>query len=304
MAAIEVQDLFKSYGSVDAVRGLSFSVAEGEVFALLGPNGAGKTTTLEILEGHRRRSGGQVRVLGMDPQRGGRALRERVGIVLQAAGIDGELSVREVLSIYGSCYPRALPAQELIEMVGLQDKRRARVKTLSGGQRRRLDLALALVGDPDLIFLDEPTTGFDPAARHGAWQLINSLRGAGRTIVLTSHYMDEVQQLADRVAVIAAGRIVAEGTPETLGGEQRLTSVCFQLPPGVGADRLPQRLRHMAREHRGTLELRTTTPTRTLLELCAWAVEHGIELASLSVSGPSLEQVYLQLTGEEPDERE
>ncbi len=301
MAAIEVEDLFKSYGSVDAVRGVSVRVQEGEVVALLGPNGAGKTTTLEILEGHRRRSGGQVRVLGMDPQRGGRALRERVGIVLQAAGIDGELSVREVLSIYGSSYPRALPAQELIEMVGLQDKRRARVKTLSGGQRRRLDLALALVGDPDLIFLDEPTTGFDPAARHGAWQLISSLRGAGRTIVLTSHYMDEVQQLADRVAVIAAGRIVAEGAPDALGGEPHQTSICFRLPPGMGAEQLPPGLRRVARAHQGALELRTGTPTGTLLELCAWAVEHGIELASLTVSGPSLEQVYLQLTGEDAD---
>jgi ABC-2 type transport system ATP-binding protein len=303
MAAIEVEDLFKSYGSVDAVRGLSFSVQEGEVFALLGPNGAGKTTTLEILEGHRRRSGGQVRVLGMDPQRGGRVLRERIGIVLQAAGIDGELSVREVLSIYGSAYPRALPAEELIAMVGLQNTRRARVKTLSGGQRRRLDLALALVGDPDLIFLDEPTTGFDPAARHGAWQLISSLRGAGRTIVLTSHYMDEVQELADRVAVVAAGRIVAEGTPDALGDEPHRTSICFRLPPGAGAEELPPRLRRMARMHRGGVELLTPAPTRALLELCTWAVERGIELASLTVSGPSLEQVYLQLTGEEPDGR-
>jgi ABC-2 type transport system ATP-binding protein len=301
MAAIEVEDLFMSYGSVDAVRGVSFRVQEGEVFALLGPNGAGKTTTLEILEGHRRRSGGQVRVLGMDPQHGGRALRERIGIVLQAAGIDRELSVREVLRIYGRCYPRALPVEELIAMVGLQDKRRARVKTLSGGQRRRLDLALALAGDPDLIFLDEPTTGFDPAARHGAWELISSLRGAGRTIVLTSHYMDEVHQLADRVAVLAGGRIVAEGTPDALGGEARETSICFRLPAGVGADRLPEGLRRTARVHRGALELRTLAPTRTLLELCAWAVEQGIELASLTVSGPSLEQVYLQLTGEDSD---
>jgi ABC-type Na+ transport system ATPase subunit NatA len=193
MPAIEVTDLFKSYGQVDAVRGISFRVQEGEVFALLGPNGAGKTTTLEILEGHWRRSGGQVSVLGVDPQLGGRALRERIGVVLQSAGIDAELTVHEVLALYGGCYPRPLPVDDVIALVGLEGKRRARVKTLSGGQRRRLDLALALVGDPDLIFLDEPTTGFDPAARRGAWLLIESLRGLGRTIVLTSHYMDEVQ---------------------------------------------------------------------------------------------------------------
>jgi ABC-type multidrug transport system ATPase subunit len=295
--AIEVEDLFKSYGSVDAVRGVSFEVHEGEVFALLGPNGAGKTTTLEILEGHRRRSGGQVRVLGIDPQRGGRALRERIGIVLQAAGIDGELSVREVISLYGRAYPRALPAEELIAMVGLQDKSRARVKTLSGGQRRRLDLALALVGDPDLIFLDEPTTGFDPAARHGAWELVRSLRRAGRTIVLTSHYMDEVQQLADRVAVIAGGRIVAVGAPDALAEKPQQTSICFRLPVGIAADELPGRLRGAVQTQSGSIEIHTRTPTRALFDLCSWAVEHGIELEALQVSGASLEQVYLQLTG-------
>ena len=229
MAAIEVDDLFKSYGTVNAVRGVSFRVEEGEVFALLGPNGAGKTTTLEILEGHRRRSGGRVSVLGVDPHLGGRAFRERIGIVLQSAGIDAELTVREVLTLYAGCYPHPLPVVELIELVGLQDKSRARVKTLSGGQRRRVDLALALVGDPDLIFLDEPTTGFDPAARHGAWQLVDNLRGLGRTIVLTSHYMDEVQHLADRAVVIAHGRVVAEGRPDSLRGD---------APPGDG-DQLP-----------------------------------------------------------------
>jgi len=304
MKAIEVEDLFKSYGSVDAERGISFHVEPGEVFALLGPNGAGKTTTLEILEGHRRRSGGQVRVLGMDPQRAGRALRERVGVVLQAAGIDGELTVREVLALYGRCYPRALPVDDLIAMVGLQEKRRARVKTLSGGQLRRLDLALALVGDPDLIFLDEPTTGFDPAARHGAWQLVRDLRGAGRTIVLTSHYMDEVQQLADRVAVIADGRIVAEGTPEAIGrAGAHETSISFRLPMSVAVERLPARLREATVAHDGTLQLRTREPTKTLLELCSWAVEHEIELSALTVGGPSLEQVYLTLTAEDDDEQ-
>ncbi len=297
MAAIEVQDLFKSYGAVDAVRGVSFRVEQGEVFALLGPNGAGKTTVLEILEGHRRRSGGQVAVLGLDPQRGGRALRERIGIVLQSAGIDGELTVGEVLALYGGCYPRSLPAGELIGMVGLQDKHRARIKTLSGGQRRRLDLALALVGDPDLIFLDEPTTGFDPAARHGAWELISSLRGLGRTVVLTSHYMDEVQRLADRAVVLASGRIVAEGAPAELGGTSRpVTLICFRLPADMGVEELPQDLRGVARVNAGTVEVRTSEPTTILLELCGWAVSRQIELGSLAVSGPSLEDVYLQLT--------
>jgi ABC-2 type transport system ATP-binding protein len=249
MPAIEVEDLFKSYGPVDAVRGISFRVENGEVFALLGPNGAGKTTTLEILEGHRRRSGGQVSVLGVDPQLGGRAFRERIGIVLQAAGIDGELTVWEVLALYAGCYPRSLPVARVIELVGLEEKRRARVKTLSGGQRRRLDLALALVGDPDLIFLDEPTTGFDPAARRAAWRLVESLRGLGRTIVLTSHYMDEVQHLADRAIVLAGGRIVAEGRPDALGGSTpHETVIAFRLSDPDMVDELPEDVRRLIAE--------------------------------------------------------
>ncbi len=297
MAAIEVEDLFKSYGTVNAVRGVSFHVEEGEVFALLGPNGAGKTTTLEILEGHRRRSGGRVSVLGVDPHLGGRAFRERIGIVLQSAGIDAELTVREVLALYAGCYPHPLPVVRLIELVGLQEKSRARVKTLSGGQRRRLDLALALVGDPDLIFLDEPTTGFDPAARHGAWQLVDNLRGLGRTIVLTSHYMDEVQHLADRAVVIAHGRVVAEGTPDSLGGDAPPeTMVSFRLPRSHGPEALPEQLRSLVGPRDGGLVLRTTDPTRTLLLLCSWAVAEGLELRALEVAHPSLEEVYLQLT--------
>ncbi len=296
-AAIEVEDLFKSYGTVNAVRGVSFRVEEGEVFALLGPNGAGKTTTLEILEGHRRRSGGRVAVLGVDPHLGGRAFRERIGIVLQSAGIDAELTVREVLALYAGCYPHPLPVVELIGLVGLQDKSRARVKTLSGGQRRRLDLALALVGDPDLIFLDEPTTGFDPAARHGAWQLVDNLRGLGRTIVLTSHYMDEVQHLADRAVVIAHGRVVAEGRPDSLGGDAPLeTVISFGLPPGHGAADLPEAVRHLVGPREGGLVLRTTDPTQVLLLLCGWADAAGVELRALEVARPSLEDVYLQLT--------
>jgi ABC-2 type transport system ATP-binding protein len=297
MPAIEAEDLFKSYGPVDAVRGISFRVEEGEVFALLGPNGAGKTTTLEILEGHRRRSGGRVSVLGVDPGFGGRAFRERIGIVLQSAGIDGELSVHEVLALYAASYPRSLAVAEVIALVGLEDKRSARVRTLSGGQRRRLDLGLALIGDPDLIFLDEPTTGFDPAARHAAWELIERLRGLGRTVVLTSHYMDEVQHLADRVVVIAHGRIVAEGDPASLGRSgPSQTVISFRLPPAHTLDRLPSGLRRLVTSSNGEVTIRTTTPTSVLARLCQWAVEQDVELPGLEVAHPSLEDVYLQLT--------
>jgi ABC-2 type transport system ATP-binding protein len=296
MAAIEVEDLFKRYGSVDAVRGISFRVEEGEVFALLGPNGAGKTTTLEILEGHKRRDGGRVTVLGADPQLGGRRLRERIGIVLQSAGLDAELTVREVLALYAASYPRSLPVADLIALVGLEDKRRARVKTLSGGQRRRLDLALALVGDPDLVFLDEPTTGFDPAARRGAWRLVEDLRGLGRTIVLTSHYMDEVQHLADRAVVITNGRIVAEGAPDSLGRSgPGQTVISFRLPAALAVDQLPGDLRLLASSN-GQVTIRTAEPTSVLSRLCDWALERDIELPGLEVAHASLEDVYLQLT--------
>lgn len=303
MPAIEVEDLYKSYGTFNAVRGVSFTVQEGEVFALLGPNGAGKTTTLEILEGHRRRSGGTVSVLGVDPEIGGRALRERIGIVLQSAGIDAELSVREAVSLYAGMYPRSLPVGDVIALVGLQDKRGARVKTLSGGQRRRLDLALALAGDPDLIFLDEPTTGFDPAARRGAWQLVEDLRGVGRTIVLTSHYMDEVQHLADSAVVLADGRVAAAGRPEELGtGGSAETVIRFRSPePGNAAKALPAGLHALASTDDGQVVLRTPDPTRALLELCNWAVAEDVELRSLEVMRPSLEDVYLKLTEDEDD---
>jgi ABC-2 type transport system ATP-binding protein len=297
MPAIEVDTLFKRYGHVDALRGVSFRVEVGEVFALLGPNGAGKTTTLEILEGHNRRSGGRVMVLGVDPQTGGRALRERIGIVLQSAGIDGELTVREVLSLYRSFYPHPLAAAELIGLVGLEEKRRARVKTLSGGQRRRLDLALALVGNPELIFLDEPTIGFDPGARREAWQLLERLRALGRTIVLTSHYMDEVSHLADRVVVLAGGRVVAEGTPDALGGRApHETLIRFRLPGTHHPDELPATLRPLIESLAGELVLRTTQPTRVLASLCNWALARSIDLRGLEVLRPSLEDIYLQLT--------
>src|SRR4029450_9419739 len=216
--AVTVEGLRKDYGRIRAVDGLSFAIEEGEVFALLGPNGAGKTTTVEILEGYRTRSGGDVRVLGFDPATGGRGFRERIGIVLQEAGMDPELTVRELVARSGAFSPRRRPTDQVIELVGLPDKRGARVKTLSGGQRRRLDLALGLVGDPDLLFLDEPTTGFDPSARRRAWELVDRLRSLGRTILLTTHYIDEAQHLADRVAVISAGRLVELGPPDALAG--------------------------------------------------------------------------------------
>jgi ABC-2 type transport system ATP-binding protein len=297
MTAVEVDDLFKSYGSVNAVRGISFSVQAGEVFGLLGPNGAGKTTTLEILEGHRRRSGGTVAVLGFDPQLGGRAFRERVGIVLQAAGVDAELTVRELLMLHGSWYPRELPIADVIELVGLEQKRSARVGTLSGGQRRRLDLALALVGDPDLIFLDEPTTGFDPAARRNAWELVDRLRRLGRTIILTSHYMDEVQHLADRVIVLSAGRIVAEGPPDSLGADGApATIVRFRLDERHSSAQLPAELLRTIEIGERELVIRTSAPQRTLTILCDWATATGAELRALEVVRPSLEDIYLELT--------
>jgi ABC-2 type transport system ATP-binding protein len=238
--AIEVQDLHKHYGATHAVDGVSFRVEPGEVFALVGPNGAGKTTTVEILEGHRRRTSGHVEVLGFDPETGGRDYRERIGIVLQEAGVDEDFTPRELVRLYRGMYPRRLPVDGVIDLVGLADKADAKVKTLSGGQRRRLDLALGLVGDPELLFLDEPTTGFDPSARRRAWDLVENLGGLGKTVLLTTHYMDEAEHLADRVGVVVAGRLVAVGTPAELGGEARTSStIAFRLPPGVAVSEVP-----------------------------------------------------------------
>ena len=278
MAAIQVQDLRKAYGAVEAVAGVSFEVAEGECFALLGPNGAGKTTTLEVLEGYRSRSGGSVEVLGFDPEHGGRDLRERIGIVLQSAGIDRELTVAE--------------------LVGLASKRHTRSRTLSGGQQRRLDLALGIVGDPDLIFLDEPTTGFDPSARRHAWELVDSLRALGKTILLTTHYMDEAQSLADRVAIMTDGRIVAAGSPASLGGRDVAEAeISFRLPDGSGLDDLPALGPARPRLQDGRVVLRTGSPTGALHTLTGWALSRGDELEALAVTRPSLEDVYLRLTG-------
>ncbi|MDG2028063.1 MAG: ABC transporter ATP-binding protein [Acidimicrobiales bacterium] len=300
-AAIEVRDLVKTYGDTRAVDGLSFSVEEGEVFAILGPNGAGKSTTVEILEGHRPRTGGDVTVLGVDPGSAGSGFRDRLGIVLQSAGIDRELTVREVLEYYRTAYSRPRDVNELIELVELGEKADDRVGTLSGGQQRRVDLALGLVGDPDLIFLDEPTTGFDPAARRRSWDLIRNLTSLGRTIVLTTHYLDEAETLADRVAVLAGGRIVAEGTPsalrESLGEGTRIS---FELPAvDEPLNALLDPLRGTSRGRDRRIEITTDAPTADLAHITAWATSRGIELAGLQVTSTELEDVYLDLVGED-----
>lgn len=293
MVAVEVDGLRQVYGDLVAVDGLSFTISEGEVFALLGPNGAGKTTTVEILEGHRTRTGGTVTVLGRDPQRRDPDLLARIGIVLQEAGFEEDFTVRELVRLYGGMYPRRLPTDAVVEQVGLADKRDARVKTLSGGQRRRLDLALGLVGDPELLFLDEPTTGFDPSARRRAWELVEGLRDLGTTVLLTTHYMDEAEHLADRVAVVVHGRLVALGPPGELTGG--VTSVVtFRLPGDAVAAPLPALdglLVADGPEHR----LTTADPTRALHTLTGWALDRGLELADLAVHRPSLEDVYLEL---------
>jgi ABC-2 type transport system ATP-binding protein len=295
VAAIAVTGLTKSYGATDALKGISFEVATGEVFALLGPNGAGKTTTVEILEGYRDRDGGAVSVLGRDPARAGTRLRERIGIVLQECGIEELLSVGEVVRRQAGYYPRPRPADEVIALVGLDDKIDARVRTLSGGQRRRLDLALALVGDPELVFLDEPTTGFDPAARRNAWDLVKRLCGLGKTIFLTTHYMEEAQYLADRVAVIAKGRLVAEGTPDSIGGRNTgAARVRFTLPDGLPLSALPL----PARKDEAYVVVEAADPTRALHVLTGWAIDRGVELGGLTVTRPSLEDVYLELVGQ------
>jgi ABC-2 type transport system ATP-binding protein len=281
-AAIVVRELRKSYGTHEAVRGVSFEIRTGEVFGLLGPNGAGKTTTVEILEGYRKRDGGEVSVLGHDPARSEREFRERIGVVLQQSQLFQNLTVREIHLMFAGYYDHPRDVGEVIELVGLGEKRDARVKTLSGGQKRRLDLGVALVGDPDLVFLDEPTTGFDPAARRAAWEMIRSLRSLGKTILLTTHYLDEAEQLADRVAVLREGTIIREGTPAELTGGTEETEI---------------RYRRNGRE----VVLRTADPTRVLHELTAQAIAEGRELEGLSVRRPTLEDVYLLLTAEETD---
>jgi ABC-2 type transport system ATP-binding protein len=300
MTAIRVRELVKSYGAVQAVQGVSFDVAEGEVFGFLGPNGAGKTTTVEILEGYRSRSAGEVDVLGHDPARGERAFRERIGIVLQETGVERFLKVAEVLELYRGYYPRPRPVDELLALTGLEAKAGEMVKRLSGGQRRRLDLALGLVGDPELIFLDEPTTGFDPSARRGAWDVIRNLRSLGKTIFLTTHYMDEAQVLADRVAVISQGRIVAEGPPASLAGRDAATEIRFPLPPGTAVADLPGLAPATVEAHGADVVVRAHDATAPLHALTGWAIGRGLALDGLTVSRPSLEDVYLELTAEVP----
>jgi ABC-2 type transport system ATP-binding protein len=292
--AIEVKGLHKSYGDVEAVRGVDLHVDAGEVFALLGPNGAGKTTTVEILEGHRKRTSGTVDVLGFDPGRGQRAYKERIGIVLQETGVEPFLTVAEVVELYRGYYPHPRPVDEIIDLVGLQEKRDARVNKLSGGQRRRLDVAVGLAGDPDLLFLDEPTTGFDPTARRNAWEMIRNLVDIGKTVFLTTHYMDEAQTLADRVAIIVDGRIVAEGPPDGLRGD-RTTATTIEFGLAAGSQ-LPEALARLATTDEGRHRLSTNEPMRILHELTGWALDNETELEGLTVARPSLEDVYLQLT--------
>jgi ABC-2 type transport system ATP-binding protein len=302
MNAIEVIDLRKSYGEFEALRGLSFTVAVGEVFCLLGPNGAGKTTTTEILEGYRSRNAGGVSVFGLDPGKGPRQLREHVGIVLQSCGLQEELTVAELLAMYRRYYVRKRNVDELIELVELDEKRDARARELSGGQRRRLDLALALVGDPDLVFLDEPTTGFDPAARRHAWSTIRSLCQLGKTVFLTTHFMDEAQTLADRVAVMRDGVIVAEGKPEEIGGRDlRPTEIRFALPPDRLAADLPELPGAEVTSEGNRVLVRTHEVIPVTARISGWALEQEIELAHFSVTQPSLEDIYLALTGPSED---
>jgi ABC-2 type transport system ATP-binding protein len=294
MATLEVRELVKRYGSITAVDGIDLHAVPGEVLAILGPNGAGKTSCLEILEGYRRRDGGTVRVLGTDPAAGGAAWRDRIGVLLQTTSVEPQLTVVEAMRLYASLYSRPRPVDELLVLADLEDVRHRRAGSLSGGQQRRLDLALAIAGHPELVFLDEPTTGFDPAARRRTWGLVQSLAAAGTTVVLTTHYLEEAAQLANRVVVIARGRVVAEGDPATLGGHFFATTatIRFRLPAEVSPLTVPWADR--ARD--GVVEIQTGSPTALLASATAWAVETGLELPDLTVSRPTLEDVYLTLT--------
>jgi ABC-2 type transport system ATP-binding protein len=296
-AVISVRGLRKSYGGFEAVRGIDLDVRAGEVFAFLGPNGAGKTTTVEILEGYRRRDAGEVAVLGLDPQDADRGWRQRVGFVLQESRLVGELTPRETLEQYAGYYAAPRDVGETVDLVGLREKADVRTSKLSGGQQRRLDVALALIGDPELLFLDEPTTGFDPSARRQAWEVVAGLRDLGKTVFLTTHYMDEAQALADRVAIINAGRIVAAGSPDELAGDRdQHTEVTFRLPAGVRGPDLPYGIRTAARIDGELVSLSVADPLPALRELTIWATDHDHDLPGLLVRRPSLEDVYLELT--------
>jgi ABC-2 type transport system ATP-binding protein len=297
--AITVSGLRKSYGSNEAVRGIDFEVRSGEVFGFLGTNGAGKTTTIEILEGYRKRTGGEASVLGVDPGKPTRTWRERIGLVLQECELDPTLTVTETVTLFSDFFESPRPVDETVELVGLAEKRGARVGTLSGGQRRRVDVAVGIVGDPDLIFLDEPTTGFDPSARRDAWNMIEGLKELGKTIFLTTHYMDEAQHLADRVAILRAGKLVAQGRTEELGaGLGEATVVRFGLPAGVGPDELRSAVEGDIDVSGNQVTVRTQHPQKTLYKLTGWAERKGIELTGLEAERPSLEDIFLELTGD------
>ncbi len=295
--AVRARGLRRTYGTFEAVRGIDLEVRRGEIFALLGPNGAGKTTTLEILEGFRVRSGGDVDVLGVDPADGDRTWREQIGIVLQDSQPEPELTARECLSLYAGYYSAPASIADTMALVGLAEVGDRRCEQLSGGQRRRLDVALALVGDPELLFLDEPTTGFDPAARRSMWELVQSLRAGGTTIVLTTHYMEEAERLADRIAVIADGEIVAEGTPGSLGQRSLMAAeIAFTLPFGVELSQLPVGLGAPSVDQRGRVSVGSEDPLPAMLALTQWAFRHEYPLPDLELRRPTLEDVYLQLT--------
>jgi ABC-2 type transport system ATP-binding protein len=298
--AIAVSDLRKSYGSREAVRGISFEVEAGECFGFLGTNGAGKTTTIEILEGYRKRSAGDVSVLGLDPARPTAAWRERIGIVLQEVELDPNLTVEETVKQFASFYSAPRPIAETVALAGLAEKRSSRISKLSGGQKRRVDVALGLIGDPELVFLDEPTTGFDPAARREAWSMIEGLKELGNTIVLTTHYMDEAQHLADRLLIIHAGTVVASGTTDELArGLDHRAVIRFQLPAGRSADDV-RAAAEVALEIAGNVVMITSDrPQRELYRLTRWAEEAGIELGDLTVQRPTLEDIFLELTRED-----
>ena len=296
MSAIVIEGLRKTYttrkSTVEAVRGIDLTINEGEIFALLGPNGAGKTTTVEILEGFRKPTAGRVEVLGFDPGKSSQRLREQIGIVLQLASAEPYLTVTEVLERTAMLYPHPLTATRAIELVGLEASARKRVKALSGGQLRRLDMAMAVIGQPKLLFLDEPTTGFDPSARREAWEVVKGLSHNGATVLLTTHYMEEAQVLADRVAVIAAGKIVAEGTPETIGGRNRASvAIRFEPPPDHRLEDMPV----MAEMDEDMAVIHTDDPTRTLHLLTGWALQRGVRIEGLTVERPTLEDIYLKL---------
>jgi len=295
--AIVVRDLHMSYGPSEVLHGIDVEVDAGEVFGLLGPNGAGKTTTLEILEGFRRRTAGQVTVLGRDPERPTRDWRDRIGIVLQECELNPVLTVKETMSMFARFYRRPRRVGDTIELVGLGPKGGARVGTLSGGERRRLDVGVALVGDPDLLFLDEPTTGFDPSARRGAWNMVEGLRALGKTVVLTTHYMDEANHLADRVAILRAGAIAALGSPAELAGDGTAdTVISFGLREASQLDALRASVREPLEVAGGLVTLRSRRAQRTLYELTSWAEREGVELAGLEARRPTLEDTFLEVT--------